>query len=66
MEIVWLRQIEAGTPNAYWVVCNKNDPNAVKFIGVLDSQQSGGDVIRNVWFENCRAFELGKQTIIFP
>jgi hypothetical protein len=30
-EIVWLRQMDAGTDNACWVVCNQADPDATPF-----------------------------------
>lgn len=29
--VVYLREIDAGTDNACWVVCAKGDPSAVKF-----------------------------------
>lgn len=29
---VWLREIDAGTDNACWVVCAKGDPGAVEFV----------------------------------
>lgn len=29
---VWLREVDAGTGNACWVVCAKGDPGAVKFM----------------------------------
>lgn len=32
-EIVYLREIDAGTDNACWVICNKIDPGAVAFTG---------------------------------
>lgn len=28
-EIVWLREVDAGTDNACWVVCARGDPGAV-------------------------------------
>lgn len=30
--VVWLREIDAGTDAACWVVCNKVDPGAVAFV----------------------------------
>jgi hypothetical protein len=32
---VWLREVDSGTPNASWVVCNKVDPGAVEFRAVI-------------------------------
>lgn len=30
--IVYLREVDAGTDNACWVVCSKGDPGAVTFV----------------------------------
>lgn len=32
MTVVYLRQVDAGTDNACWVVCAKGDPGAVAFV----------------------------------
>lgn len=29
--VVWLREIDAGTDTACWIVCNRIDPGAVAF-----------------------------------
>lgn len=31
-DIVYLRKVDAGTPNECWVVCAKGDPGAVAFV----------------------------------
>lgn len=31
-EIVWLREVDAGTDNACWVVCAKGDIGGVAFV----------------------------------
>jgi hypothetical protein len=31
VNVVYLREVDAGTDNACWVVCNKVDPGAVRF-----------------------------------
>lgn len=32
VEVVYLKKVDAGTPNECWVVCNKVDSGAVPFI----------------------------------
>lgn len=32
METVYLKKVDADTPNECWVVCAKGDPGAVKFV----------------------------------
>lgn len=31
-QIVWLREVDADTDNACWLVCAKGDPGAVAFV----------------------------------
>lgn len=33
--VVYLREIDAGTDNACWIVCAKDDPGAVTFTAAL-------------------------------
>lgn len=34
--VVYLREVDAGTNNACWVVCSKGDPGAVAFVQSTD------------------------------
>lgn len=56
-ERVYLRRVDAGTPNECWVVCAKGDPGALAFVQETDMEDAVSEARSDGYEDGCRDTE---------